>query len=74
MSTERDIAKFAALMATGLYAEDQLLEMMGGDESMLAEVAAIVGATAVTAAASTIVSEVVDTTFDVVENLNPFSW
>lgn len=70
---EREIAKIAALMATGLYAEDEILDMLGGDESLLNEVVAMVGATAITTAASGIVEDVVDGAFDIVDDFNPFS-
>ncbi len=72
---ERDIAKLAALIASGAITEDMLLEQLG-DQSLVNEVLAVVGATAVTAAASGLIEDAVDTTFDVVDDLglNPFKW
>ncbi len=70
--TERDIAKYAALVATGVMTEDALLEALG-DDSIVNQIMAVAGASAVMGAASGIVEDVVDTTFDVLDDINPFS-
>lgn len=75
--TERDIAKYAALVATGVMTEDALIEAIG-DGSIVSQIMALAGASAVMGAASGIVEGVVDTTFDVVEDtldaINIFNW
>ena len=75
MSTERELTKLAALLAAGLITEELLLEQLG-DESVVNKIVAMSGATVITGAASGVVSDVVDTTFDVVDDLglNPFKW
>lgn len=70
---ERDLAKLAALVATGLIAEDELLDILG-DENLVKEVLAIAGATAVTGAARGTIEKTVDVTMDVVDKINPFKW
>lgn len=72
---ERKVAKYAALVATGVMTEDALLEALG-DESLVSQIMAVSGATAITGAASGLIEDVVDTTFDVVDDLglNPFKW
>jgi hypothetical protein len=69
---ERDMAKYAALVATGMITEDALLEAIG-DDSIVSQIMAMSGAIAVTGAVSGIVEDVVDTAFDVVDSINPFS-
>lgn len=74
---ERDIAKYAALVAAGVYTEDALLDLLG-DDSVVNQIMAVAGASAVMGAASGVVEDVVDTTFDVAEDvidtINPFNW
>ena len=74
---ERDIAKYAALVATGVMTEDALLEALG-DDSIVNQIMAVAGASAVMGVASGVVESVVDTTFDaaedVLDTINPFSW
>jgi hypothetical protein len=72
---ERDIAKFAALVATGALTEDALLEQLG-DDSIVSQIMAVSSATVITGAASGLIEDVVDTTFDVVDDLglHPFNW
>ena len=74
---ERNIAKFAAMVAAGTIVEDQLSELLG-DDSIVSEIMAAAGATAVVGAANGVISDAVDTTFDVAEDvletINPFNW
>lgn len=72
MDEYREMAKLAALVATGVIAEDALLEAIG-DESIVSEIMAIAGATAITGMASGAIEDTVDTVLDVVDDLNPFS-
>lgn len=73
MSTDRDIAKLAALFAAGLIVEDELLELLG-EESLVNEVVALAGATVVTGAAKGIIEDTVDVGLDIVDSVNPFKW
>lgn len=67
---ERDIAKYAALVATGVMVEDELSEMFG--ESVVADIMAFTGASVITGAVGGIVNDTVDEVFDIVDDLNPF--
>ena len=70
---DRDIAKYAAQVAVGTITGNELLDLLG-DESVVNEILAIAGATAITTAASDLIDDTVDTAFDVVDSINPFNW
>lgn len=74
---ERDIAKYATMVAAGIIAEDQLSELIG-DDTIIQQILSVSGASAVTGAASNLIDKTVDTTFDVAEDvidtINPFNW
>ncbi len=69
----RDLTVLAAQFALGIYTEDQLLELLG-EGSLVKEVIAMSGGVAVANAASDVVEDVVDTTLDILDDLNPFNW
>ena len=71
--TDREIAKYAALIAAGVLTEDALLEQLG-DDSIVSKIMAVSGAMAITTAAKDVVEGTVDVAMDVVDSINPFKW
>ena len=71
--TDREIAKYAALIAAGVLTEDALLEQLG-DDSIVSKIMAVSGAMAITTAAKDVVEDTVDVAMDVVDSINPFKW
>ena len=69
---EREIAKYAALVATEVLTEDMLSEELG-DGSIVNEIIAAAGATAIVGAASDTIENAVDSAFDVIDDFNPFN-
>lgn len=73
----RDIAKYAALIAAGVITEDVLSDLIG-DDTIIQKIMSVAGASAIVGAASNLIDDAVDTTMDVaegiVDTLNPFKW
>jgi len=70
---ERDIAKYAALVATGVMTEDALLEALG-DDSIVSRIMALAGTSALIGVAGEVVEDTVDGVFDILDDVNPFKW
>ena len=70
---DRDIAKYAAMLAAGIITQDALLETLG-DDSIVNQIVAAAGAGAVVGAASDVIEDVTDVAMDVVDVINPFNW
>jgi len=70
---ERDIAKYAALVATGVMTEDALLEALG-DDSIVSQIMALAGTSALIGVAGGVVEDTVDGVFDILDDVNPFKW
>ncbi len=70
---DRDIAKYAAMLAAGIITQDALLETLG-DDSIVNQIVAAAGAGVVVGAASEVIEDVTDVAMDVVDVINPFSW
>jgi len=71
--TNKDMANYAALVAAGIITEDALSDLLG-DDTIVKDIMAMVGATAITGAASGLIEDTVDVVEDVVDTLNPFNW
>lgn len=68
---ERDIAKYAAMLATGVIVEDQLADLIG-DDTIVKKIITVAAASAVTSIASDMIEDAVDGVFDVIGNV--FDW
>lgn len=71
--TDRDIAKYAAMLAAGIITQDALLDTLG-DDSIVNQIVAAAGAGVVIGAASEVIEDVTDVAMDVVDVINPFNW
>jgi len=71
--TERDIAKYAAMVAAGVITTDALTEMIDDDSIVTQILAASVAGVAVGVAAP-VIEDVVDVAADALDAINPFSW
>ena len=70
---ERDIAKYAAMLAAGVITQNALLEMLD-DESIVNQIVAASVAGVAVGVALPVIEEVVDVAADVIDTINPFNW
>jgi len=70
---ERDIAKYAAMVAAGTILEDELSAVIG-DDNIVQKIMSVAATGAILGSVGILVEDVVDDAMDVVDAINPFKW
>jgi len=70
---DKEIAKYAAMLAAGVVTQDALLEAIGSEDIVSQIVAASVTGVAV-GVALPIIEDAVDIAADAIDAINPFNW
>ena len=70
---DRDIVKYAAMVAAGTILEDELSAVIG-DDNIVQKIMSVAATGAILGSTGVLVEDVVDEAMDVVDAINPFKW
>jgi len=70
---DRDIVKYAAMIAAGTILEDELSAVIG-DNNIVEKIITVAATGAILGTVGVLVEDVVDDAMDVVDIVNPFKW